>query len=258
MQSCYRLCFPFNKHLFRNINSNDYLFVPNRYHSFLGRVKPTFLNIKDETCQLKQKNNERLSIVPKKLPSVDLSTKTPKTVKNNSANDSDVYREIFRFAHIPILLIVCRGKIYITTSLFACSPIILYSWWYDILGQQDLNTFSSLMGFSVGTLFLFGEFFRRCVCLVYISKDDTTVKLSHMSFWGKRKNIEVPLDDIVPLSETSERVGNIFWKISFYPNSDASKIVDRSNLIISTKFGNVKDNEAMIKIFGSEILSNDK
>ena len=257
MRPCYRLCFPFNKQLYRTINSNN-LFLPNRYHTFLAGVKSTCLNIKDEHSQLRQKNNERLSIVPKKLHSVDLSTKTPNTVENNSANDSDIYKEIFRFAHIPILLIICRGKIYITASLFACSPIILYSWWYDILGQQGMNTFSSLMGFSVGTLFLFGEVFRRCVCLVYISKDDTTVKLSHMSFWGKRKNIEVPLEDIVPLSETSERVGNIFWKISFYPNSDASKIVDRSNLIISTKFGHIKDNEAMIKIFGSEILSNDK
>ena len=257
MQSCYRICLPCNKHLFQNINSNATLFKPNRYYTLLGGVKSTCFNIKNETCQHKQKSNERISIVPKKLHSVYLSTKTSKTVKNSPANDSDTYKEIFRFAHIPILLIVCRGKIYITASLFTCSPIVLYSWFYDNLAQQDLNVFGSLIGFSVGTLFFFGEFFRRCVCLVYISKDDTTVKLSHMSFWGKRRNIEVPLEDIIPLSETSERVGNIFWKVSFYPNSDASKIVDRSNLLICTKFGNVKDNEAMIKIFGSEILSDD-
>ena len=257
MQSCYRICLPFNKHLFQNINSHAALFVPNRCYTLLGGVKSTCFNIKNETCQHKQKSNERISIVPKNLHSVDLSTKTSKTVKNSPANDSDTYKEIFRFAHIPILLMVCRGKIYITASLLTCSPIILYSWFFDYLGQQALNVFGSLIGFSVGTLFFFGEFFRRCVCLVYISKDDTTVKLSHMSFWGKRKNIEVPLEDIIPLSETSERVGNIFWKVSFYPNSDASKIVDRSNLQICTKFGNVKDNEAMIKIFGSEILSDD-
>ena len=257
MQSCYRICFPLNKHLFQNINSKTTLFVPNRYYTSVGGVKSTCLNIRNETCKLKQKNNERISIITKKLNSVDLSTETPKTIENSSGNDFDAYKEIFRFAHIPILLIVCRGKIYITASICTCSPIILYSWFYDNLGQQDLNVFGSLMGFSVGTLFFFGEFFRRCVCMVYISKDDTTVKLSHMSFWGKRKNIEVPLEDIIPLSETSERVGNIFWKVSFYPNSDASKIVDRSNLLICTKFGNVKDNVAMIKIFGSEILSND-
>ena len=62
------------------------------------------------------------------------------------------------------------------------------------------------------------------------------MKLAHLTFWGKRKDVTVSIDDIMPISETNENIGSIYWKMSFYEDSSASKLLDRSELYITTRY----------------------
>lgn len=80
------------------------------------------------------------------------------------------------------------------------------------------------------------------------------MKLAHLTFWGKRKDVTVSIDDIMPISETNENIGSIYWKMSFYEDSSASKLLDRSELYITTRYGVIVDQEAFLKIFGREAL----
>ena len=169
----------------------------------------------------------------------------------------DSFRVVFRFPYTPIITLVCRGKIYMTSFVCLLSPPgLIYSTLYDNIDLSYILSTVSFCAFSISTLVLFGEFFRRFVGLVSINQDNTKVRLSHVTFWGRRNDVVVPLEDILPLSETSERARNEYWQISFYENSCASKVVDRSKLIISTKYGGIKDEEALERIFGEEILFN--
>ena len=179
------------------------------------------------------------------------------TEREDSVDNAEAFRAVFRFPFTPIIVAICRAKIYMSGIVCLATPGLIYSALYQNLDYQYLYNFGAC-GFSVTTLILFGEFFRRCVGIVYINKDYTKVKLAHVTFWGRRNDVDVPLDDIIPLSETSEHAGKIFWKISFYENSIASKLVDRSELIICTRYGNIIDREAFIKIFGEETMLNPK
>ena len=60
--------------------------------------------------------------------------------------------------------------------------------------------------------------------------------MAHLTFWGKRKDVTVSIDDIMPISETNENIGSIYWKMSFYEDSSASKLLDRSELYITTRY----------------------
>lgn len=179
-------------------------------------------------------------------------------VLQDSVDNTEPFRTVFRFPFTPIIVALCRVKIYMTGIVCLLTPGLIYSALYQNLDYQHVYNYIGVCGFSITALILFGEFFRRCVGIVYINKDHTKVKLAHVTFWGRRNDVNVPLTDIIPLSETSEHAGKIFWKISFYENSLASKLVDRSELIICTRYGNIIDREAFIKIFGDEILLNPK
>lgn len=172
----------------------------------------------------------------------------------NTDNNDENFRLVFRFPFIPIITLACRLKIYMTGATCFLTPGVIYMTLNFGIDHQHMYNFIGFCGFSIGTLVLLGEFFRRCVGIVYINSTNSKVKLAHVTFWGKRNDITVPLRDIIPLSETSERVGMLFWKISFYPDSLASNISKRSELIISTRYGGVKDREAFTRIFGEEIL----
>ena len=47
---------------------------------------------------------------------------------------------------------------------------------------------------------------RRVIGIIYIDKTDLkTVKFAHLSFWGKRKELLVNIDDIKFFSDTSQK-----------------------------------------------------
>ena len=63
--------------------------------------------------------------------------------------------------------------------------------------------------------------------------------LSHMSFWGKRKDILVDIDDIKYFSDTRNTGNpsqNVFWKVQFYDPK-------LSTMFISTRYGGIEDPE---------------
>ena len=89
-------------------------------------------------------------------------------------------RTVFRFPFTPIIVALCRVKIYMTGFLSLVTPCVIYSAVYQNLDFQYVYNYLGASGFSVATLVLFGEFFRRCVGIVYINKDDTKVILTEL------------------------------------------------------------------------------
>ena len=88
---------------------------------------------------------------------------------------------MFRFPFTPIIVAICRIKLYMSGIVCLATPGLIYSALYHNLDYQYFYNFG-VCGFSVTTLILFGEFFRRCVGIVYINKDHTKVIL--LGLWG--------------------------------------------------------------------------
>ena len=61
---------------------------------------------------------------------------------------------------------------------------------------------------------------QRVIGVIYIDKTDLSkVRIAHLSFWGKRKDIIVDIEDIKFLSDTTQKETanhNVFWKVQFY------------------------------------------
>lgn len=108
--------------------------------------------------------------------------------------------------------------------------------------------FAGLMVVSASGLLAFGEVFRRFIGVIYLHQDGKTVRVAHISFWGKRKDFLVKVEDFKLVSETNADINDAVWKVEFYDKSIG-------NMLISTRFGGVQDRDRFQKIFGAESLA---
>ena len=74
------------------------------------------------------------------------------------------------------------------------------------------------------------------------------VRLSHLTFWGHRGELIVPLKFLLPVSDTRENAAAFAFKI--YIEDDAG---NEKDFIICTRFGGVQDRELFRGLFGREI-----
>ena len=125
-----------------------------------------------------------------------------------------------------------------TGSTFIVTSLVYLTESQTALGGYPL--FVGLLGVSSLALLISGEWMRRVIGIIYIDKTDLkTVKFSHISFWGKRKELLVNIDDIKFFSDTSQKETanyNVFWKVQFYDPK-------LSTMFISTKYGGITDPE---------------
>merc|ERR1711874_88127 len=101
--------------------------------------------------------------------------------------------------------------------------------------------FAGLTGvavFAVVMLGVAGELSRKVVGILYFSPDHKQVVISHLSFFGGRKDVCLDVKDIIPLSETSEDSEDVFWKVYTYSNPGSP------SFFIPPRYGGLRDKKA--------------
>jgi len=160
----------------------------------------------------------------------------------NAAN-SQQFTVFYRFPYITTARFISRLKLYQTGFVVLAVPPAVY---YYNIGAIDLGPCVGVAAAStlaLVMLYFFANFFQRVVGLVALSGDQSLVRLSHLTFFGGRNDVIVPVDDIVPLSDVSERRNDIFVKVRRYSTSDT--------LYMSLLYGHIENAETFQKVFGS-------
>jgi len=155
------------------------------------------------------------------------------------------FTPIFVSPHIRTIQFVCRLKLYTTGVILACLPISFYLLSSDQILPSQVGVSA---GFAVSTLVvlgLVGEYFRKFVGILYLSEDKTQVIVSHNSFFGRRKDVVIDVEDIVPLADSPETVDDLVWKIRLYSG-------DPKSYYISTRFGGISSRKGFREIFGED------
>uniref|UniRef100_A0A1Y1ML63 Transmembrane protein 186 n=1 Tax=Photinus pyralis TaxID=7054 RepID=A0A1Y1ML63_PHOPY len=95
-------------------------------------------------------------------------------------------------------------------------------------------------------LYSLGYITNNLVGIMYVNNAKSDLKIAYLDFWGRRKDIVVPIKDNVPSSEISAfHTDSVYWKFKNLSTPLAFKI--------STKFGNVLDKEMFCKIFSKDV-----
>ena len=121
-------------------------------------------------------------------------------------NNSSDWVTIYKFNQIKTAKFMCKVKMYQTglTVLFASSSIYAY---FDASSNLEgcLNT-TAICAFACVMLYIFGNIFNKMIGFAYVSRQDEErkwIKLSHLTFWGRRRNVKMPLEDLLPLPSDS-------------------------------------------------------
>ncbi|KAM4026434.1 transmembrane protein 186-like isoform 1-T2 [Anomaloglossus baeobatrachus] len=162
-----------------------------------------------------------------------LSTKT---------DDSTKFTLIYKFPAIRYCKVVSRLKIMQTTMTLLILPPIYYYYLQGQLSQFTVVYCTGAALFAGAMLYGLSYYLRRIIGMLYVDDDLTTLKVSYLTFWGKRRNILVPIDDVKRFSETGDTKGEILRQFARYSNPNI--------LYFTTRYGLVLDREKFKAVFG--------
>ena len=148
----------------------------------------------------------------------------------------------YRFPYITAARFISRLKLYQTAVVVLAVPPAIY---YYNIGEINLEScvgVTAVSTLALVMLYVAANFFQRVVGLVALSNDEKLVRFSHLTFFGGRRDIVVPVSDVVPLSDLDEHCNDVFVKVRRYSTSDT--------LYMSLMYGQVEHAETFQKVFG--------
>ncbi|XP_029639015.1 transmembrane protein 186 [Octopus sinensis] len=152
------------------------------------------------------------------------------------------FEVIYRFPYIVHMHLLSRFKIYQTAFSVAAVPLC-YAMHSN--GQLSLELCHYVVVYSIvacAMLYVFSFYLRRLVGIIAYNSVEDLVKVSHLTFWGGRKDIFLHVKSVVPLSDMSDNPNDIFVKFRQYDNEEV--------LFLVLKFGGIKDMEKFQLVLG--------
>ncbi|XP_070616945.1 transmembrane protein 186 [Erythrolamprus reginae] len=171
---------------------------------------------------------------PRWLSSVDLSQGDPKPP--SSSENPEKFTVIYRFPAIRLLKFCSRLKLLQTGfGLLILPPL----WYFHGLSQSTLATalFSSTLVF----LYTISFFLQRVIGFMYVNESGTLLKISHLTYWGKRRNFFCPVESVVTSGMEGRDSNRFLLKFRQYGQ--------KKDLYFSLVYGQVVDSEAFDKVF---------
>uniref|UniRef100_A0A3P8S7B5 Transmembrane protein 186 n=1 Tax=Amphiprion percula TaxID=161767 RepID=A0A3P8S7B5_AMPPE len=153
------------------------------------------------------------------------------------------YTMIYTLPHIKLLRAVSRLKLLQTAITVVILPPV-----YVLYFQGEVPFF--LVGYTTGIalfagvmLYTASHFFRRVVGMMYLDPSQNTLKVSHLTFWGKRHDFFLPVSDVMTIGDAGDAANETILKLRRYSSPQT--------LYFSTHFGRVVDPQGFEKVFGS-------
>lgn len=109
-------------------------------------------------------------------------------------------------------------------------------------------TVITVMSFSgIATLTLASFIFKNTVGFVYTNqKKPDLVKFAFMDFWGRRQDVEMRIDDVIPIVELPRKPWDDYFTNLQFLNGHAE-------LKLFHKAGGISDHEEFLRVFGSNL-----
>ena len=157
---------------------------------------------------------------------------------------------VYKFNYINHLRLFSRMKIYQTvlSTAFGLGSVVLY----DLKIVDDLSYLlvaNGCMMFALLMLLIISRQTVKVVGRIYLNDAKDKVILSHLNFLGKRRDMEVDLDLIEPLSSLDE-LNESFLSLKL-KNMEGQ-------MYVSLAHGLVYDKSDFLKLFNVNLKKNDK
>jgi len=169
--------------------------------------------------------------------SKEKTTTTAKTPK------FDGFVTVYKFPYLAPAVLFTKFKIVQTAAVtLVLAPYYVYQ---GAIGAEHPNTVATVLGlasFATVSMLGMGEVARRIVGIVYYNKETDEVRISHVTFWGRRADKLFHREDILTLSEVNEDTNKFLWRVHFQDSN-------QKPLFMSTRKGGVLHQVFFRRIF---------
>ena len=152
------------------------------------------------------------------------------------------YSVIYKLPHIKLLSGVSRLKLLQTAITVVILPPVYYLYFQGTVDYFLVSYSTGIALFAGVMLYTASHFLRRVVGMMYLDSSGTTLKVSHLTFWGKRHDMYVPVSDIMTIGDAGDAVGEPILKLRRFSTP--------RTMYFSLRFGQVVDKRAFEKVFG--------
>ena len=144
---------------------------------------------------------------------------------------------IYQWPTMKHFRFISRIKIYQVATMLATLPPLVF--WYC---SGSISLYSLGCGFiatlgTAGSLAILSYYFTRVIGEMKYDPINKVLYISTLTFWGGRKETEIPLDKIVPFMESQPRMGGAVQRFEVEGG--------REVLLWSMQFGRVKNLELL-------------
>jgi len=125
------------------------------------------------------------------------------------ADEEVQWTHVYRFNYIDPVRAVSRLKLLQTALTIYLVPVVGYTCF--VTESQPVSLFYQVIGmttFAACMLFAFTRISQRTVMMMYVNPDYDRVRVSHLTFWGFRKESYFNASDFVPMGSDSNQDWN--------------------------------------------------
>ncbi|NXI39025.1 TM186 protein, partial [Galbula dea] len=155
---------------------------------------------------------------------------------------TEEFKLVYRFPGIKYCRVLSRLKLLQTATTVAILPPIAYLYLQDQVSQNALVFSGGIAFFAGAMLYGMSYFLRRIIGFIYLNEAGHTVRVAHLTFWGRRNDIYCPKETVMTLDEVGDNKGEILLQFKRYNSTDI--------LYFTLKYGQIVDRQKFTEIFG--------
>ncbi|NXT05191.1 TM186 protein, partial [Prunella fulvescens] len=180
-------------------------------------------------------------------PSVCLSYSAPAAADQQKAvhGRTEEFKLVYRFPGIKYCRVLSRLKLLQTATSMIMLPPICYLYLQGQVSQNILFYTTGIAVFAGAMLYGMSYFFRRIIGFIYLSETGQTVRVAHLTFWGRRNDIYCPIETVVTLDEVGDSKDELLHQFRRYNSTDT--------LYFTIKYGQILDRQKFTEIFGESV-----
>lgn len=156
---------------------------------------------------------------------------------------SEKYTMIYDLPTITVLRTLSRLKLIQTGVTAVILPPVYYYYLQGDVTPFLLYSSTGIAVFAAFMLYVISHFARRVVGRMYLDTTGSTLKVSHLTFWGSRNDVYMPVKDVMTITDTGDSPEEVILLLRRFSKSET--------MYYSTRIGRVVDRTGFQKVFGS-------
>lgn len=156
--------------------------------------------------------------------------------------DDEQFKAIYRFPHIRLLQVVSRLKLLQTGITFIFLPPVYFLYFQGMISFDSASYATAIALFAAVMLYSLSYFLRRFIGMMYMNESGTMLKVSHLTFWGRRKDFFVPVKNVMTLTDTGDFRNETILQFKRYDTSEV--------LYFTIRYGQIMDKHKFSHAFG--------